>query len=68
MAPGAGGVDFNTTNTNYTGTGISKGAIQDGSGLPDSLKTNPPWIYEEGKLPVLDGLEGQDDTMPVHLK
>jgi hypothetical protein len=65
MAPGAGGVPFVTANTNYTGTGISKGAVQNGSGLPASLKTNPPWIYEEGKLPVLDDLA--DGTLPDHL-
>jgi hypothetical protein len=66
MAPGAGGVPFTTTNTDYTGTDISKGAVQDGTGFPFDVN-EAPWIYEEGKLPILDGLEGQDDTLPDHL-
>jgi hypothetical protein len=50
------------------GTGISKTQIQDGSGLPASLKTDP-WTHRPGKLPILSGLTGrQDDTLPAHLQ
>jgi hypothetical protein len=60
--------DTVTDNSEKDGEGISKGAVKDGSGLPGSLKTNPPWIYEEGKLPILKDLEGQDGTLPDHLE
>jgi hypothetical protein len=48
------------------GKGITAGAVQDGTGLPDSLKTDP-WDYTPGKLPILKNLEGQSNALPVHL-
>jgi hypothetical protein len=53
-------------NSEKDGKGITREEVQEGSELPASLKTNP-WTCDEGKLPILDGLEGQDGTLPDHL-
>jgi hypothetical protein len=63
---GTGGGAAFTTNADKDGTGISTAQVQNGSGLPASLKINP-WTYTIGNLPILDGLEGQDGTLPAHL-
>jgi uncharacterized repeat protein (TIGR02543 family) len=65
MVPG--GVAFTTTNINYTGTSISAVQVQYGTGLPARLRSDP-WTHTPGKLPVLDGLAGQDGTLPAHLE
>jgi hypothetical protein len=68
MGTGEGGATFITTNTNYTGADITATQVQDGTDLPASLKSNPPWTYTPGKLPILDGLEGQSNALPAHLE
>jgi hypothetical protein len=53
-------------NSSEDGTGITAEEVRNGSGLPAGLKTDP-WTRNEGKLPILKNLEGQDGTLPVHL-
>jgi predicted small secreted protein len=53
-----------TNNSEKDGKGITAEEVQNGSGLPDSLKSDP-WIYTIGRMPVLDNLA--DDTLPDHL-
>jgi hypothetical protein len=55
-----------TTGSGEGGANITKAQVQNGSLLPDSLKTTP-WSYTMGKLPTLIGLAGQSGALPVYL-
>jgi hypothetical protein len=60
-----GGAAFNTNAGNH-GIDISTDDVQDGTGLPSSLTSNP-WIYTTGRRPILKDLAGQDDLLPGYL-
>ncbi|MDR1505968.1 MAG: hypothetical protein LBI67_02595 [Treponema sp.] len=54
--------------TGNAGTGITKTAIQNGSGFPFNV-TAAPWSYPTtGILPTLIGLAGQNNALPAHLQ
>ena len=48
------------------GMGFSAEFFNVAAGWPAAFKTEP-WVYEEGRMPVLAGLDGQEDAMPTHL-
>jgi len=48
------------------GAGLSATEIRSADGWADAFKA-APWIYEEGKLPILAGFEGQNNEIPDYI-
>jgi hypothetical protein len=64
MVPG--NVPFNADANNH-GADISTNDVKDGTGFPFNVNEDP-WTHTPGKLPTLKDLEGQEGTLPEHLK